>query len=114
MKKQLITVTDKAANYIKEKMVLAKDNDKQYLGIRVSIIKGGCSGNEYEFNYLEKEIIGDEKVTDKGITIYIEPKTLLNVIGSQMDYEEDIFNSGLIFKNPNEISRCGCGKSVKF
>lgn len=106
--KNVITITENAARYIKS---LHPSNDG---GLRVSIKKGGCSGSEYDFQYTQIKQPGDEVVETHGVKIYIDPAALLHILGSVMDFEETIFESKLFFINPNEQSRCGCGKSVQF
>ncbi len=113
-KKDVITITDKAAQYIQSIVSAHPDANTNNAGLRVSIKKGGCSGSEYDFQYTANKNPMDEAVHQLGVIVYIDPTALLNVIGSTMDYEETIFESKLIFTNPNETSRCGCGKSVQF
>jgi iron-sulfur cluster assembly protein len=113
-KKDVITLTDKAAQYIHSIVSAHPSEDTKDAGLRVSIKKGGCSGSEYDFQYAPHKNPLDEAIHQLGVTVYIDPAALLNVLGSTMDYEETIFESKLIFTNPNEASRCGCGKSVQF
>jgi iron-sulfur cluster assembly protein len=113
MNKEVITITENAAQYIRG--ILNKETDKgRPKALRISIKKGGCSGSEYDFQYASAKQPMDEEVTAHGVTVYIDPTALLNIIGSVMDFEEDIFESKLTFTNPHEKSRCGCGKSVQF
>ena len=113
MSKQVITITDQAASYISSIIERGQKENKAYIGLRIGIKSGGCSGNEYDFQYAEEKSKYDEEVIEKGIKIFIEPAAIMKIIGSQMDYEEGMFSSGFVFKNPNELGRCGCGKSVK-
>lgn len=110
MSKAIISVTDAAAEKIK---AIISKRDKEALGIRVGVKKGGCSGLEYVFEFADQEKIGDEKVIDKDVTIYIDPAAVLYLIGTTLDYHEDIKKSGFTFVNPNEKGRCGCGESFK-
>jgi len=113
MSKQIITITDCAAKYISSIIEQGRQENKAYIGLRIGIKKGGCSGNEYDFQYADVKREYDEEIIDKGIKLFIDPSATMKIIGSQMDYEEGSFSSGFVFKNPNELGRCGCGKSVQ-
>lgn len=113
MSKQIITITDNAAKYISSIIAQGQLENKAYIGLRVSIKKGGCSGSEYDFQYATEKHEHDEEIVDKGIKLFINPTATIHIIGSQMDYEEGMFSSGFVFNNPNELGRCGCGKSVQ-
>jgi iron-sulfur cluster assembly accessory protein len=113
MSKQIITITDNAAKYISSIIQQGQQENKAYIGLRIGIKKGGCSGNEYDFQYAEAKSEHDEEIIDKGIKLFIDPAATMQIIGSQMDYEEGVLSSGFIFSNPNELGRCGCGKSVQ-
>lgn len=104
----MISVTDLAVEKIKT--LLAK-RGKPSLGIRVGVKSGGCSGLAYYIEYADSKNPYDEMIKDKNVTILIDPKALIYLIGSQMDYSESQFKSGFIFTNPNEKAKCGCGKS---
>lgn len=109
--KQPITITNKAAHYISTKL----HEHEHATGLRISLKKGGCSGQEYHFEYADQKQPLDEHVHNHGIDIFIDPGAFLNILGSTMDYQDDDpFSSGLVFINPNETDRCGCGKSVRF
>jgi iron-sulfur cluster assembly protein len=107
-RKPLISLTDRAVDEIKN--LLAK-RQKCPLGIRVAIKSSGCSGFKYLIEYADDKQQFDEVFTDKGVTILIDPKALMYLIGAEMDYVEEQFKSGFIFTNPNEKGKCGCGKS---
>jgi iron-sulfur cluster assembly accessory protein len=113
MSKQIITITDNAAKYISSIIQRGQQENKAYIGLRIGIKKGGCSGSEYDFQYAEEKREHDEEIIDKGIKLFIDPAATMQIIGSQMDYEEEVLSSGFIFRNPNELGRCGCGKSVQ-
>jgi iron-sulfur cluster assembly protein len=72
----------------------------------------GCAGQEYTFAYAEEALPLDEVVEDKGVTILIEPKAVLFLIGTEIDYEVTKLASKFVFRNPNETDACGCGESV--
>lgn len=113
MSKPIIEVTDRAADYIRSVIEQGKQENKAYVGLRVGIKKGGCSGSEYDFQYAETKGPYEEEIVDKGVRLFIDPAATLKLIGSRMDYEEGKFASGLVFQNPNELGSCGCGKSVQ-
>ncbi len=104
-----VTLTDAAAARVREIM----DNaEKDYVGLRVGVKNSGCAGQEYTFAYAEEIQPLDEVVEDKGVTILIEPKAVLFLIGTEIDYEVTKLASKFIFRNPNETDACGCGESV--
>jgi iron-sulfur cluster assembly protein len=105
----VITLTDKAADRIKA--IIAK-SDKPILGVRLGLENAGCAGMAYKLDYAEEKAPLDEVVTDKGVTILVDPKAILFLLGTEMDYEETKLRSGFVFNNPNETDACGCGESV--
>jgi len=106
--KQAMTVTDHAAQRIQA--LLAK-RGKPSVGIRIGVRARGCSGLTYTLEYADEKGKLDEVVQDKGVTILIDPKATMFIIGTEMDYIEDKLQSGFTFRNPNEKGRCGCGES---
>ena len=106
---KVVTLTEAAAARVKEIMDKA---DKPYVGLRVGVKNGGCAGQEYVFEYAETKGPIDEVVEDKGVTILIEPKAVLFLIGTEIDYEVSKLSSKFVFHNPNETDACGCGESV--
>jgi iron-sulfur cluster assembly protein len=106
--KQAMTVTDQAAQRIQA--LLAK-RGKPSVGIRVGVRSRGCSGLTYTLEYADEKGKFDEVVRDKGVTILIDPKASMFIIGTEMDFVEDKLQSGFTFRNPNEKGRCGCGES---
>ena len=104
-----VTLTDAAAERVREIMANA---EKDYVGLRVGVKNGGCAGQEYTFAYAEQIEPLDEVVEDKGVIILIEPKAVLFLIGSEIDYETTKLASKFVFRNPNETDACGCGESV--
>ena len=103
-----LTVTDAAALRVKE---LLAARAKPALGIRVGVRSRGCSGLSYTIEYADEKGRFDEVVEDKGVTVLIDPKATMFLLGSEMDFVEDKLQSGFTFKNPNEKGRCGCGES---
>jgi len=106
---KVVTLTDAAAARVKEIMDRA---DKPYAGLRVGVKNGGCAGSEYIFEYAAERGPLDEVVEDKDVTILIEPKAVLFLIGTEIDYEITKLSSKFVFHNPNETDACGCGESV--
>lgn len=104
----LLSITDKAAEQMKK--LLAK-RSKPALGLRFGTEEKGCSGLSYKVDYVDKINPEDEVVEDKGVKVFIARDSLIFLIGSKIDYEEEKFSSGFVFVNPNEKSRCGCGES---
>ncbi|MDF2964672.1 MAG: iscA [Rickettsiaceae bacterium] len=104
----IITISDNAADRIKQ---LLAQRGKESLGIRVGVKAGGCSGLSYVIEYADEKKAFEEEISAKGVNVFIDPKAVMYVIGSEMDYVEDKFKAGFIFKNPNEKGRCGCGES---
>jgi iron-sulfur cluster assembly protein len=86
--------------------------EKPYAGLRVGVKNGGCAGQEYTLEYAETANPLDEVVEDKGVTILVEPKAVLFLIGTEIDYEVTKLAAKFVFRNPNETDACGCGESV--
>ncbi|KPF79279.1 FeS assembly scaffold SufA [Brevundimonas sp. AAP58] len=106
---KVVTLTEAAAARVREIMETA---EKPYVALRVGVKNGGCAGQEYTFAYAETIEPLDEVVEDKGVTILIEPKAILFLIGSEIDYETTKLASKFVFRNPNQTDACGCGESV--
>ncbi len=106
---KVVTLTERAAERVREIMAKA---EKPYAGLRVGVKNGGCAGQEYILEYADAAAPLDEVVEDKGVTILIEPKAVLFLIGSEIDYETTKLASRFVFHNPNETDACGCGESV--
>jgi len=107
---QVITLSDNAANRIKE--IMAKD-ESESVGVRVGVKSGGCAGMSYIMEYAKKINPNDEVIEDKGVKVFIDPGAIMYLLGTEMDYKKEEFSSSFIFKNPNETERCGCGESFK-
>ena len=104
-----MTLTESAAERVRA--VMAK-GDKAYVGLRVGVKNGGCAGQEYVMEYAEAANPLDEVVEDKGVTILVEPKAVLFLLGTEIDYEVTRLASKFVFRNPNQTDACGCGESV--
>jgi iron-sulfur cluster assembly protein len=105
---QALSVTESAAERIRT--LLAK-RGKPSLGIRVGVRSRGCSGLTYTLEYADEKGKFDEVVEANGVTILIDPKATMFILGTEMDFVEDKLQSGFTFRNPNEKGRCGCGES---
>ena len=103
-----MTITDAAAERVKA--LLAK-RGKPSVGIRIGVRSKGCSGMSYTLEYADEKSAFDEVLEDKGVTVLIDPKATMFILGTEMDFVEDKMQSGFVFKNPNEKGRCGCGES---
>jgi len=106
--RQAMTLTEAAAERIR---ALLAQRGKPAVGIRVGVRSRGCSGLTYTLEYADEKGKLDEMVQDKGVTVLIDPKATMFIIGTEMDYVEDKLQSGFTFRNPNEKGRCGCGES---
>jgi iron-sulfur cluster assembly protein len=106
---KVVTLTEAAAQRVKEIMARA---EKPYVGLRVGVKNGGCAGQEYVLAYAEAAEPLDEVVEDKGVTILVEPKAVLFLVGTEIDYKVDKLAARFTFRNPNETDACGCGESV--
>ena len=110
MNKRVITLSDRAADRVKEIMSKAKE---PIIGVRVGVSSGGCAGMSYVMEYAKKANPNDEIIEDKGVKVLIDPKAIMYLLGTEMDYKKEELSSTFVFKNPNETERCGCGESFK-
>ena len=107
---QVMGLTDAAALRIKDVMARA---DRPIAGVRVGVKNGGCAGMEYTMEYADSVKPFDEVVEDKGVKILVDPKAVLFLLGTEMDYKTEKLSAQFVFKNPNQTSACGCGESVQ-
>lgn len=104
-----MSLTDAAAERVREII----DNSEQPLfGLRVGVKNGGCAGMSYTMEFAESAAPLDEVVEDKGVRVIIDPKAILFLLGTRMDFRRDKLSAGFVFENPNQTSACGCGESV--
>lgn len=108
MSTSLMSLTDAAAERVKH---LMSSRAEPATGLRIGIRTGGCSGMAYSMDFAQDKEPLDETVEEKGVTLYVDSKALMFLIGTEMDYVEDKLQSGFVFNNPNEKGRCGCGES---
>jgi iron-sulfur cluster assembly protein len=107
---QVMRLTDAAADRIKA--VMAK-TDRQIAAVRVGVKNGGCAGMSYYMEYAEKIDALDEVIEDKGVRILVDPKAVMFLLGTEMDYRVEKLSAQFVFNNPNQTSACGCGESVQ-
>ena len=107
---QVMRLTDAAASRIKTVMAQA---GKPVAGVRVGVKNGGCAGMEYTMEYADAVNPADEIVEDKGVKLLIDPKAVLFLLGTEMDYKTEKLSAQFVFNNPNQTSACGCGESVQ-
>ncbi|WP_143306345.1 HesB/IscA family protein [Chitinophaga vietnamensis] len=105
----MITVSEKASEYIKDLMV--KEHHTPGTFVRVGVKGGGCSGLEYVLKFESTEEEGDQIFEDKGVKIVVQMKSLLYLYGTQLDYSDGLNGKGLFFNNPNATRTCSCGES---
>src|SRR5262249_46328879 len=109
-KPQVMRLSEAAAARIKE--LLAK-SEKPIAGVRVGVKNGGCGGMAYTMGDAQEMAPTDEVVEDKGVRILIDPKAVLFLLGTEMDFKVDKLSAQFVFNNPNQVSACGCGESVE-
>jgi iron-sulfur cluster assembly protein len=110
MKEQVIKLSESAAKRIKEIMSSAENNA---IAVRVGVKSGGCAGMSYIMEYAQDIKPNEEVINQRGVKVLIDPKAIMYLLGTEMDYKKEKFSSQFIFKNPNETERCGCGESFK-
>lgn len=106
---QVMTMTDAAAGRIKAIMA-SKGAD--IVGLRIGVSKGGCAGMEYTMDWTTSVGKFDEVVEKDGARVIVDPKAVLYLLGTEMDYKVDRMSAQFVFINPNQTSACGCGESV--
>eukprot|EP00924_Labyrinthula_sp_SR-Ha-C_P013406 augustus_masked-scaffold_5-processed-gene-1.13-mRNA-1 protein AED:0.10 eAED:0.10 QI:0/-1/0/1/-1/1/1/0/178 len=106
-KKDPITLTDNATDRIK----FLLRNKPEVLGVRLGVKRRGCNGLSYTLNYAEEAGKFEDKVEKNGVTVFVEPKAIMHLVGTVMDYYEDDLSAEFRFENPNAEGQCGCGES---
>jgi len=106
---KVMSLTDAAANRVKDIIARA---ERPIVGVRVGVKNGGCAGMSYTMEYAESVNPLDEVIEDKGVKVLIDPKAVLFLLGTEMDFQTTRLSSQFVFNNPNQTSACGCGESV--
>jgi len=106
---KVLTLSDAAANRVQE---IIEKADRPIAGVRVGVKNGGCAGMSYTMEYAEGAKPGEDVVEDKGVKVFVDPKAVLFLLGTEMDYQTTKLAAQFVFKNPNQTSACGCGESV--
>ena len=106
---KIVRLTEAAATRISEIMA---DSEGRYEGVRVGVANGGCAGMSYIMDYAEVAEPLDEVVEDKGVSIFVDPKAVMFLLGTEMDFKKEKLASRFVFLNPNQTDACGCGESV--
>jgi iron-sulfur cluster assembly protein len=106
---KVLTLSDAAANRVQE---IIEKADRPIAGVRVGVKNGGCAGMSYTMEYAEAAKPGEDVVEDKGVKVFVDPKAVLFLLGTEMDYQRTKLAAQFVFKNPNQTSACGCGESV--
>ncbi len=109
LRRQVMTLTDAAAARVRE---LTETAPRPIAGLRVGVKNGGCAGMSYTMDFAETIGPFDEVVEDKGVKIIVDPKALMFLLGTQMDFRTDKLGASFVFNNPNQTGSCGCGESV--
>jgi len=109
LRRQVMSLTDAAAARVRQ---LSESAGRPIAGLRVGVRNGGCAGMSYTMELADEVAPLDEVVEDKGVKLLIDPKAVLFLLGSEMDFKVDRLSATFSFRNPNETSACGCGESV--
>ena len=105
----VVTLTERAASRMKAIMAAANDD---FIGVRIGVKNGGCAGMEYTMDYATEAAPLDERVESEGVAILIDPKAILFLLGTRIDFVTEKLSSRFVFENPNQTDACGCGESV--
>ncbi|ACA18674.1 FeS assembly scaffold SufA [Methylobacterium sp. 4-46] len=106
---KVMSLTEAAAERVRR---IIADADRPIAGIRVGVKNGGCAGMSYTMEYAEERRPGEDVVEDRGVRVFIDPKAVLFLLGTEMDFQTTKLSSQFVFHNPNQTSACGCGESV--
>lgn len=106
---KVMTLTEAAAARVCEIM---EESGKDIAGLRIGVKNAGCAGMEYTLDYTETADPKDDVIEDRGVKLFIDPKAVLFLLGTEMDFKVEKLSSSFVFNNPNQTSACGCGESV--
>ena len=102
-----VTLTEQAADHI-EKYLQKRGKG---LGLRLGVRTTGCSGMAYKLEYVDEQVVEDNVFESFGVKVFIDPKSLVYLQGTELDYAREGLNEGFKFRNPNDKATCGCGES---
>ncbi len=105
----VMSITPAAAARVRE---IVEASERPVAGLRVGIKNGGCAGMSYTVALADAATPGDELVEAEGARVYVDPKAVLFLLGTRMDFRASKLSTGFVFENPNQVSACGCGESV--
>ena len=109
--KDILTISERAAERINHLMSLRPPDAEPALGIKIGVRNAGCSGMSYTMDYAEEASPGAEVITQRGVTVVVDPAAVMFLIGTELDFSEDKLSATFVFNNPNVTSTCGCGES---
>ena len=109
VKNKLLSLTPNAIKHLKS---ILEDSPESNKAVKLGVKNGGCAGMAYTMDYIDEVRDTDEYINIEGIKLVIDPKAILFLLGTEMDYQKSTLNSGFIFNNPNQTDACGCGESV--
>ena len=104
----IISITDQASARVQE---IVKGAESDVIGLRIGIKTAGCSGLQYNVEFAKEQQPFEDAIDVNGVRVLIDPAAVMFLVGTEMDWTEDKFNSSFVFNNPNETARCGCGES---
>jgi iron-sulfur cluster assembly protein len=104
-----IRLSEAAAARIRDIMA---NTDGKVQGVRVGVTNGGCAGMSYTMDYADEPQPFEEVVEDRGVKVFIDPKAIMFLIGTEMDFVREKLGARFVFNNPNQTAACGCGESV--
>ena len=104
----ILTITDLASARVQE---IVKGAESDVIGLRIGIKTAGCSGLKYNVEFAKEQQPFEDAIDVNGVCVLIDPAAVMFLVGTEMDWTEDKFNSSFVFNNPNETAKCGCGES---
>ncbi|VCU70334.1 Iron-binding protein IscA [Pigmentiphaga humi] len=102
-----VTLTERAARHVNRYL----EKRGKGLGLRLGVRTTGCSGLAYKLEYVDEFLPDDQVFESEGVKVFVDPKSLPYLAGTQLDYAREGLNEGFKFNNPNEKATCGCGES---
>ncbi len=102
-----ISLTENAAQRVKEFL----DNRGKGIGLRLGVKTTGCSGMAYVIEFVDEQDEADSMFESNGVKVFVDPKSLIYIDGTEVDFAKQGLNEGFEFKNPNAKDECGCGES---